>query len=37
MGKKHKKNKKPTTLEIVEVILEAIVAAAALISAIKWW
>ena len=35
MGKK--KNKKPTTYEIVELIIEALVAIAALISAIKWW
>lgn len=32
-----KKNKKPTTYEIIELIIEALVAIAALISAIKWW
>ena len=35
MGKR--KNKKPTTYEIVKLIIEALVAVAALISAIKWW
>lgn len=32
-----KQNKKPTTFEIVQLIIEAVVAVAALISAIKWW
>lgn len=32
-----KKNKKPTTIEIVELIIKAVVAIAALITAIKWW
>jgi hypothetical protein len=32
-----KPNKKPTTYEIIELILQALVAIAALISAIKWW
>ena len=35
MGKR--KNKKPTTYEVVELIVKAIVAAAALITAIRWW
>lgn len=37
--KKHKDkpNKKPTTFEIAELIIEAIVALTALITAIKWW
>lgn len=36
MGKK-KPNKKPTTYEIIELVLEAIVALSALLTAIKWW
>lgn len=32
-----RKQKKPTTYEIVELIIKAVVAAAALITAIKWW
>lgn len=32
-----KPNKKPTTYEIIELILKAITAMAALITAIKWW
>ena len=32
-----KQNKKPTTYEIIELILKAMTAIAALISAIKWW
>ena len=32
-----KPNKKPTTYEIIELIIEALVAIAALITAIKWW
>lgn len=32
-----KRNKKPTTFEIVELIIKALVAIAALITAIKWW
>lgn len=33
-----RKNKQePTTIEIVTIVIEAVVAAAALISAIRWW
>lgn len=32
-----KKNKKPTAYEIAELIIKAVVAIAALITAIKWW
>lgn len=32
-----KKQKKPTTFEIVDLIIKALVGAAALITAIKWW
>lgn len=32
-----KKQKKPTAYEIAELIIKAVVAAAALITAIKWW
>ena len=32
-----KGKKKPTTMEIADLIIKAIVAAAAVISAIKWW
>lgn len=32
-----KPNKKPTTYEIIELIIMALTAIAALISAIKWW
>jgi hypothetical protein len=32
-----KPNKKPTTYEIVELIVKAMTAIAALIAAIKWW
>ena len=31
------KHKKITTIEIAELIIKAVVAAAALITAIKWW
>lgn len=31
------KKEKPTTLEIASLIIEAVVAVAALITAIKWW
>ncbi len=31
------KQKKPTTVEIVELIIKAVLALAALITAIKWW
>jgi hypothetical protein len=31
------KKKKPTTFDVIELIIKAVVAAAALISAIKWW
>lgn len=30
-------NKKPTAIEIAEIIIKAVVALAALITAIKWW
>lgn len=29
--------RKPTALEIADIIIKAVVAAAALITAIKWW
>ena len=32
-----KPNKKPTTYEIIELMLKAVTAIAALITAIKWW
>lgn len=32
-----KKQKKPTTYEMAELIIEALIAVAALITAIKWW
>lgn len=32
-----KQNKKPTTYEIVELILKALTAIAAILTAIKWW
>ena len=32
-----KPTKKPTSFEITDLIIKAIVAAAALITAIKWW
>lgn len=35
--KKKKRKEKPTTFEIAELIIKAVVAIAALISAIKWW
>jgi len=31
------KKKKPTAIEIAELIIQAVVAIAALIAAIKWW
>lgn len=31
------KQKKPTTYEIIELILKAVTAIATLISVIKWW
>lgn len=31
------KSKKPTTFEIAELVIKAVVAVAALITAIKWW
>lgn len=34
---KKKPNKKPTTYEIVSLIIEAVVAIAALITAFRWW
>lgn len=30
-------NKKPTAIEITELVIKAVVALAALITAIKWW
>lgn len=35
--KKQKRKEKPTAFEIAELIIKAIVAIAALITAIKWW
>ena len=35
--RKLKRKRKPTTFEIAQLIIEAIVAVAALITAIKWW
>ncbi len=35
--KKKKRKEKPTAFEIAELITKAIVAIAALITAIKWW
>lgn len=32
-----KPNKKPTTYEIIELILKAVTALATLMSVIKWW
>ena len=32
-----KANKKPTAFEIAELVIKAVVAAAALITAIRWW
>ena len=32
-----KPNKKPTTYEIIELILKAVTAIATLVTAIKWW
>lgn len=32
-----KQKKQPTTAEIVKLIIEAVFAAAALITAIRWW
>lgn len=32
-----KKKKNSTTIEIVELVIKAVVAIAALITAIKWW
>lgn len=37
MKNRKKKKQKPTTLQIAEIVIEAIVAIAALITAIKWW
>lgn len=37
MKDKRKANKKPTAFEITELIIKAVVAIAALITAIKWW
>lgn len=35
--KKKKQKEKPTAFEITELIIKAVVAVAALITAIKWW
>lgn len=35
--KKKKRKQKPTAFEIAELIIKAVVAIAALITAIKWW
>ena len=35
--KKRKRKEKPTALEIVVAIIEAVAATAALIQAIRWW
>ncbi len=35
--KKKRKKKKPTAFEIATLIIEALVAIAALITAIRWW
>lgn len=32
-----KRQKKPTALEIAEIVIKAVVAASALITAIRWW
>lgn len=32
-----KKQKKPTTYDVIDLIIKAVVAVAALISAVKWW
>ncbi len=32
-----KQNKKPTTIEIATLIIEALTAVAAIINAIRWW
>lgn len=36
-GMSKKPNKKPTTYEIIELILKAVTAIAALLSVIRWW
>lgn len=35
--KKPRKSKKPTKLEIADIIIKAVAATATLIAAIKWW
>lgn len=35
--KMSKQNKKPTNIEIADLIIKAVAAIAALITAIKWW
>lgn len=32
-----KDKRKPTTFEIIKLIIEAVVAVASIITAIKWW
>lgn len=36
-GKPKPKEKKPTAFEVCELIIKAVAAIAALITAIKWW
>ena len=36
-GMEKKPNKKPTTYEIIELIIMGLTAIASVISAIKWW
>lgn len=31
------KKKKPTTLQVVKLVIDAVLAIAALITAIRWW
>lgn len=35
--KNQQEKKKPTTYDVIDLIIKAVVALAALISAIKWW
>ena len=37
MAKRKRPNKKPTAIEIAQLIIAAVAAVAALINAIKWW
>lgn len=36
-GENMKPNKKPTAFEVTQLVIEAVAAIAALITAIKWW